>query len=78
MHTSNGIKGMLTFSYGVNMTSIYRNIRFYNSSSNDDFQCHNIIILLVSGQSYKGSTIVNYDSRVVTWGIFKSGMTLES
>ena len=31
-----------------------------------------------SGQSYKGSTIVNYDSRVVIWGIFKSGMTLES
>ena len=31
-----------------------------------------------SGQSYKGSTIVNYDSRVVIWGIFQSGMTLES
>ena len=31
-----------------------------------------------SGQSYKASTIVIYDSRVVTWGIFKSGMTLES
>ena len=30
-----------------------------------------------SGQSYKGSTIVNYDSRVVIWGNFKSGMTLE-
>ena len=25
-----------------------------------------------SGQSYKCSTIVNYDSRVVLWGIFKS------
>ena len=30
------------------------------------------------GQSYKASTIVIYNSRVVTWGIFKSGMTLES
>ena len=30
------------------------------------------------GQSYKGSTIVNYDSRVIKWGIFKSGTTLES
>ena len=33
---------------------------------------------LCCGQSYKGSTIVNYDSRVVKWGIFKSGTTLES
>ena len=31
-----------------------------------------------SGQSYKASMIVNYDSRVVIWGIFKSGTTLES
>ena len=31
-----------------------------------------------SGQSYKGPTIVNYDSRAVVWGNFKSGMTLES
>ena len=30
------------------------------------------------GQSYKGSMIVNYNSRVVIWGIFKSGTTLES
>ena len=29
------------------------------------------------GQSYKGSRIVNYDSRVVIWGIIKSGTTLE-
>ena len=28
------------------------------------------------GQSYKGSMIINYDSRVVTWGIFKSGTIL--
>ena len=33
---------------------------------------------VTSGQSYKHFTIVNYDSRVVTWGIFKSGTTLES
>ena len=31
-----------------------------------------------SGQSYKTFTLVNYNSRVVIWGIFKSGMTLES
>ena len=30
------------------------------------------------GQSYKQFTLVNYDSRVLIWGIFKSGMTLES
>ena len=30
------------------------------------------------GQSYKASTIVNYDSKDVIWGIFKSGMPLES
>ena len=29
-------------------------------------------------KSYKGSTIINYDSEVVLWGIFKSGTTLES
>ena len=33
---------------------------------------------VTSGKSYKGSTIVNYDSRGVIWGIFKSGTTLES
>ena len=33
---------------------------------------------LFSGQSYKTITLVNYDSRVLIWGIFKSGMTLES
>ena len=31
-----------------------------------------------SGQSYKHFTLVNYDSRVVIWGNFKSGTTLES
>ena len=30
------------------------------------------------GQSYKGSTIINYDSTVVTWGVFKSSASLES
>ena len=30
------------------------------------------------GQSYKHFTLVNYDSRVVKWGIFQSGTTLES
>ena len=31
-----------------------------------------------SGQSYKHFTLVNYDSRVVIWGIFQSRTTLES
>ena len=31
----------------------------------------------VSGQSYKQLTLVIYESRVVIWGIFKSGTTLE-
>ena len=31
---------------------------------------------VTSGQSYKASTIVNYDPRVVIWGIFKSGTPL--
>ena len=33
---------------------------------------------LTSGQSYKHFMLVNYDSRVVIWGIFQSGTTLES
>ena len=33
---------------------------------------------LTSGESYKQFTLVFYDSRVVIWGIFKSGTTLES
>ena len=32
----------------------------------------------ISGQYYKHFTLVNYDSRVVIWGIFQSGTTLES
>ena len=35
-------------------------------------------ISVTSGQSYKHSTILNYDSRVVILDIFKSGTTLES
>ena len=30
------------------------------------------------GQSYNGSTIVNYGSRVVIWGIFRPEMNAES
>ena len=37
-----------------------------------------IIGLEPCGQSYNHFTIVNYDSSVVIWGIFKSGMTLEA
>ena len=40
------------------------------------FDCQ--VLILTSGQSYKTFTLVNYDSRVVIWGIFKSGTTLES
>ena len=36
------------------------------------------LFVLSSGQSYKHFMIVNYDSRVVIWGNFKSGTTLES
>ena len=32
----------------------------------------------ICGQSYKHFTIIIYDPRVVIWGIFKSGTTLES
>ena len=35
-------------------------------------------LIMTCGQSYKGSTIVNYDSRVVIWGNFKSGTPQES
>ena len=40
----------------------------------------NVISLVTSfcGQSYKHFMLVNYNSRVVIWGIFKSGMNLES
>ena len=36
-----------------------------------------LTVFITCGQSYKGLTIVNYDSRVVIWGIFKSGTTLD-
>ena len=37
-----------------------------------------INIVDICGQSYKQFTLVIYESRVVIWGIFKSGTTLES
>ena len=53
-------------------------------ASSAGIQTRNLLIPIPSyhthktiGQSYKGSTIVNYDSRVIIWGIFKSGTTLE-
>ena len=36
-----------------------------------------IVTVTTCGQSYKASTIINYDSRVVIKGFFKSGTTLE-
>ena len=54
----------------LNYTSLYLNtLLYYTFSLYYDTSC---------GQSYKHFTIVNYDSRVVTWGIFKSCTTLES
>ena len=37
-----------------------------------------IILNMICGQSYKQFMLVIYESRVVIWGIFKSGTTLES
>ena len=47
------------------------------------FEAEKLILMLGIGsdgssQSYKQFTLVIYDSRVVIWGIFKSGTTLES
>ena len=36
------------------------------------------VLSLYSGQSYRHFTIINYNSRVVMWGIFKPGTTLKS
>ena len=36
-----------------------------------------IVTVTTCGKSYKASTIINYDSRVVIKGFFKSGTTLE-
>ena len=44
----------------------------------NDFSSFSKVLWSICGQSYKHFTIVNYDSRVVIWGIFKSGTTLES
>ena len=43
-----------------------------------DYQIISQVASADCGQSYKHFTLVNYDSRVVIWGIFQSGMTLES
>ena len=37
-----------------------------------------ILTDLCCGQSYKHFTLVIYKSRVIIWGIFNSGTTLES
>ena len=41
-------------------------------------RCLETIDSVNCGQSYKQLMLVIYDSRVIIWGIFKSGMTLES
>ena len=46
--------------------------------SSDDFPTANTHSLYSCGQYYKHFTLINYDSRVVIWGIFQSGTTLES
>ena len=48
--------------------------RYKCSWANLKFVCD----IASSGKSYICSTIVNFYSRVVIWGIFKSGMTLQS
>ena len=40
-----------------------------------NFCLEKTVVIDSCGQSYKASTIVNYDSGVVIWGIFKSGTT---
>ena len=50
-----------------------------NSAADPDPSNHHYLPgFAACGQSYKASTIVIYNSRVVIWGIFKSGTTLES
>ena len=41
-------------------------------------ESNNSVSASFCGQSYKQFTLVIYNSRVVIWGIFKSGTTLES
>ena len=49
--------------------------KFFVQSS---IQKQRIAVREPCGQSYKQFTLVIYDSKVVIWGIFKSGTTLES
>ena len=47
-------------------------MRKYSISSQGEVSLYNC------GQSYKHFMLIIYESRVVIWGIFKSGTTLES
>ena len=44
----------------------------------DAFVMVTLPLKIICGHSYKHFTLVNYDSRVVIWGFFQSGTTLES
>ena len=60
---------------------VHINLLFPNAHPDDDDDDKSesgSILNRTSSQSYIGSMIVNYDSRVVIWGIFQSGTTLES
>ena len=60
----------------VSLTSILDGIK--NNSIIGGFVLFLPSVISFSGQSYKQFTLVIYDSRVVIWGIFQSGTTLES
>ena len=46
-------------------------------SSLNPRRCIFLRFAATNGQSYKTFTLITNDSRVVKWGIFKSGTTLE-
>ena len=37
-----------------------------------------LVQVVICGQYYKTFTLVNYNSKVIIWGILKSGTNLES
>ena len=57
---------------------IKRSYRVVGKQTEEEKQAIKRDIKKSCGQSYKHFTLVIYDSRVVIWGIFQSGTTLES
>ena len=65
--------GIHTHSLALEQEDVKLYLRMkWNSTSNST------LYTFTCGQSYKQFTIVIYDSRVIIWGIFKSGTTRES